>query len=89
MVWGPLAVLGASALDVVLLSRLFVLSLAYVPGRVVGMSPQIEDLTLGFRRQVAPWLTLAVVIAALVWACAPSRWLPPARARRAPAERVH
>ena len=91
MVWAPLALLGSGAgvLDVLLLSRLFVLSLAYVPGRVVGMTPDVEHLTLGFRRHVAPWLTLAVVIAALAWVCAPQQWLPRALRRRAAAEPVH
>ncbi len=84
MVWAPLAVMGAGAglLDGVLLTRLVVLSLAYVPGRVVELSPRVGELTLGLRRHVAPWLTLAVFIAALAWACVPPRWPPPGPRRR-------
>jgi hypothetical protein len=54
MVWAPLVVVGASWLDGVLLLRLLVLSLAYVPGRVVGMSSLVETVTLAGRRFVAP-----------------------------------
>jgi len=68
MVWVPLALLTPTLLDGALLARLSVLALAYVPGRVVGMSVQVEDLTLGFRRAVAPWLELAVVVAVFGWA---------------------
>jgi hypothetical protein len=58
MVWGPLA----------LLARLSVLALAYVPGRVVAMSADVERLTLGFRRETAPWLVLAGLVAVVGWA---------------------
>lgn len=37
-----------------------VVALAYVPGRVVGMSPRAEELTLMWRRDVAPLAALAV-----------------------------
>lgn len=71
MVWGPLALVAggraAGVLDLALLGRLGVLVLAYVPGRVVGMSAAVEDLTLGFRREVAPWLLLAVLVAVVSW----------------------
>lgn len=68
MIWAPLALVAATGLDLALLSRLTVLALAYVPGRVVGMSATVERLTLDFRRDVAPWLNLAVLIAVIVWA---------------------
>jgi hypothetical protein len=71
MVWGPLALLVATGLDLAMLARLVVLALAYVPGRVVGMSADVERLTLDFRRDVAPWLGLAVLIAVVAWACRP------------------
>ena len=58
--WAPLA-LTAAGLDLLLLARLVVLAIAYVPGRVVGLSPDVADLTLGYRRQVAPWLGLALL----------------------------
>lgn len=72
MVWAPLALLVPTLLDGALLARLFVLVLAYVPGRVVGMSVQVEEITLGFRKDVAPWLELAVIVTVVVWTCL--RW---------------
>jgi hypothetical protein len=71
MVWGPLALLAGGAagvLDLALLARLTVLALAYVPGRVVGMSAGVERFTLGFRRETAPWLVLAALVAVVLWA---------------------
>jgi hypothetical protein len=91
MVWAPLALLGAAAaptLDLALLGRLTVLSLAYVPGRVVGMSEQVERITLGFRREVAPWLDLALLIVVIVWACARPRSPRPADRRPSAPERA-
>ena len=58
---------GVSALDAALLARLTLLSLAYVPGRVVDMSRTVERVTLAYREDVAPWLNLAVVIFVLWW----------------------
>lgn len=49
----PLA--RASALDTVLLLRSAVMALAYVPGRVVGLTPGVERLTLQFRSQIGPY----------------------------------
>lgn len=72
MVWAPLALLTPTLLDGALLARLVVLVLAYVPGRVVGMSEEVENITLGFRRAVAPWLELAVIVTVSVWVCL--RW---------------
>jgi len=43
-----------------------VVALAYVPGRVVGMSARVEELTLMWRRDVAPLAALAVWVV-LVW----------------------
>jgi hypothetical protein len=62
LAWVALPVLAASALDFVVLGRLLVMCLAYVPGRVTGMSAGVEDLTMGFRRRVAPLLQLAVLV---------------------------
>lgn len=74
MVWAPLALLTLRGrdrwLDAALLARLAALSLAYVPGRVVALTPQVERVTLAFRREVVPWLTLAAVIAVVWWAFA-------------------
>jgi hypothetical protein len=91
MIWGPLALLagGAAAagvLDVILLCRLGLLTLAYLPGRVVGMSAEVERLTLGFRRDTAPWLMLLVLIAVISWACLrPRSPQPPVQRPEAPA----
>jgi hypothetical protein len=74
LTWATLPVLGASALDLVLLGRLAVMALAYVPGRVVAMTADVEALTLGFRRRVAPYAALLVWAALiLVWRRGSSR----------------
>jgi hypothetical protein len=73
MAWAPLALVAPSLLDAALLARLTVLALAYVPGRVVGLSPGVESLTLGVRREVAPWLLLAVLVAVAGWAWSAGR----------------
>jgi hypothetical protein len=85
MVWAPLAlVVGTrslswqriSGLTLAVLAHSTVLALAYVPGRVVGLSPRVETITLGFRRFVAPALVLSAVLAALRWARPPARRRP-------------
>ena len=68
IVWAPLPLVAGGALDLVLLARLTFLALAYVPGRVNGLSPAVLDLTLGYRRQVAPWLGVAVLLAVVALA---------------------
>lgn len=82
MVWAPLALVAApvelAGLETVLLVRLAVLSLAYLPGRVVGLSPVVEGATLGLRRYLAPVLVLSAGLAVARWALAPSRRPPPA-----------
>lgn len=60
LTWALLPVLAASVLDAVLLARGVVMAWAYVPGRVLGMTPGVERVTLGFRRYVAPYVNLAV-----------------------------
>jgi hypothetical protein len=66
LAWAMLPVLAASVLDWVMLGRLLVMAWAYVPGRVVAMSRRVESLTLGFRREAAPWAALTVWGAVLV-----------------------
>ncbi len=77
MVWAPLALVAApvelAGLEAALLARLVVLSLAYLPGRVIGLSPAVETTTLGFRRYVAPVLVLSAVLSAVRWARAERR----------------
>jgi len=85
MVWAPLALVvgtgslswqAISGLQLTVLARSTVLALAYVPGRVVGLSPTVETITLGLRRYVAPVLVLSAVLAALRWARSPARQRP-------------
>jgi hypothetical protein len=67
LTWATLPLLLASSLDAILLARLTVMAMAYVPGRVVAMSSDVESLTLGFRKIVGPlsawlvWLAIAHV----------------------------
>jgi hypothetical protein len=65
LVWAALPAVAAGPVDVVATGRLLVMSLAYVPGRVLGMTPEVESVTLGLRRSVAPWLELALWVAVL------------------------
>jgi hypothetical protein len=62
LVWAPLALAGASWLDDVLLVRLATLAVAYVPGRVVGLSPGVQAVTLAVRSWVAPVVAVAVLV---------------------------
>ncbi|GAB7191971.1 hypothetical protein NUM3379_26790 [Kineococcus sp. NUM-3379] len=68
LLWGPLVLLAPSWLDRLLVVRAGVLALAYVPGLVEGMSPAVEALTLGFRREVGPWAAWAVLVVAVAGA---------------------
>ncbi len=46
-----------------LLARLWVMAMAYTPGRVLGMTPTVEDVTMTVRTHVAP----AVLLTVWVW----------------------
>jgi hypothetical protein len=70
--WAPLALVPATFLDRALLAQLTVLTVAYVPGLVFGLSPAVETVTLGLRRYGAP-LLLAAVVVAVVLRCVRSR----------------
>jgi hypothetical protein len=83
LAWLPLVLLASSGLDLAMLGRLWVLALAYVPGRVVGMSAEVEAFTLGFRRHAAPWLTLATLCWVVWWAA--TSWRASASGRPHPA----
>jgi hypothetical protein len=85
MVWAFLPLVAPSRLDGALLARLGVLALGYVPGRVVGLGPQVERVTLGFRRDVAPWLVLAAIIVVVLWALSGRPRSPRPAGRRHPA----
>ena len=60
LVWCALPAVLPGLVDLVALVRLVALAVAYVPGRVLGMTPAVEDLTLGVRRGVIPWVGLAL-----------------------------
>jgi hypothetical protein len=64
--WAPLALVPATFLDRALLAQLTVLTVAYVPGLVTGLSPGVETVTLGLRRYGAPVLLAAVVVAVVL-----------------------
>ncbi len=68
LVWAALPATVPSVLDVLATARLTVIALAYVPGRVLGMTPGVESVTLGVRRYLAPVLVLTVWVAAFRWA---------------------
>jgi uncharacterized membrane protein len=68
LTWATLPLMVATILDGILLARLTVMAMAYVPGRVVGMSADVETLTLGFRKLVGPlaaWLVLLAIAGAV------------------------
>jgi hypothetical protein len=83
LTWATLPMLLATTLDAILLVQLTVMAMAYVPGRVVAMSPDVESLTLGFRKIVGPlaawlvWLAIAGV-ASRGWSRVPRASRPPA-----------
>jgi hypothetical protein len=68
LTWATLPLMLATAMDAILLARLTVMAMAYVPGRVVAMSSEVESLTLGFRKIVGPlaawlvWLSIVGVV---------------------------
>lgn len=58
LLWCALPAVLPGLVDLVALVRLAALAVAYVPGRVLGMTPTVEHLTLGVRRGVVPWVGL-------------------------------
>ncbi|WP_157063570.1 polyprenol phosphomannose-dependent alpha 1,6 mannosyltransferase MptB [Luteipulveratus mongoliensis] len=63
LTWALLPLLVELAWDSVLVLRHLFMALAYVPGRVLGLSPTVEDWTLGFRKNVVPWTGWLALIA--------------------------
>jgi hypothetical protein len=61
--WAPLALLASGVLDALLLVRLVAVAVAYVPGRVLGMSERVRDVTMAYRTSVAPWIGWALLVA--------------------------
>lgn len=86
LAWCALPALVPGLVDTVALVRLTALALAYVPGRVLGMTQGVEDLTLGVRREVVPWVVLVLWVVVLsagarsVW----RSWRGPRRAGSTP-----
>ncbi len=89
LLWAPLALLPAGALDVVALLRTGTAALAYVPGRS-EVGDAVHEVVLGWRSLVTPWLALALLLLVLRLALQDparprgrpgARRRPPARAR--------
>jgi len=64
--WALLAPLPRSRLDGVLLARTLVVSLAYLPARVVPLPADLNWLLTVGRAQIAPWLMLAILLALVI-----------------------
>ncbi|MEV0596891.1 polyprenol phosphomannose-dependent alpha 1,6 mannosyltransferase MptB [Nonomuraea cavernae] len=79
LAFAMLALVTASALDGFLVLHLLVLSLAYLPARVVGQPPDLEWLRTVVRAQVVPWVLLGLTIGLVWWA-----WRAAGRVRRRP-----
>ncbi|WP_404386619.1 hypothetical protein LL946_08620 [Knoellia locipacati] len=63
VVWATLPAVVAGVADRILLLRLWVMAMAYTPGRVLGMTPTVEDVTMTVRTTVAP----LVLLGAWLW----------------------
>ncbi len=67
--WMLLPLLAPFAWDAILVVRHLFMTLAYAPGRAVGIAPSVQEWTLGFRSNVTPyvcWGSLAA-LAAVAW----------------------
>lgn len=71
--WLPLAVLAASKLDRLMLMRIALLSLAYVPGRAVELGPALDLVSRVVRYGISPVVQVAVLVGIVLW------WRKPAR----------
>lgn len=83
LTWALLPLLVELAWDSVLVGRYLFMALAYVPGRVLAMTPTVEAWTLGFRKNVVPWTGWLALIALVVMMRAPSLPWFSGRRRRA------
>jgi alpha-1,6-mannosyltransferase len=73
MAWTPLAVLGASKLDRIMLMRIAPLSLAYVPGRAVDVGTVLDFTATRIRDTVSPIIQFGVLLAVIMWWRRPER----------------
>lgn len=71
--WLPLAVLAASKLDRLMLMRIALLSLAYVPGRAVEVGPALEVVAGVVRYGISPIVQVAVLVGIVLWWRKPDR----------------
>lgn len=71
--WLPLAVLAASKLDRMMLLRITLLSLSYVPGRAVEMSMPLDVVSGFFRYGFSPLVQVGVLVAIVLWWKKPDR----------------
>ena len=71
--WMPLALLGASKLDQIMLLRIAPLSLAYVPGRAIDVGPALDFTASRIRDTFSPIVQIAVLVAVVLWWKHPER----------------
>ncbi|MBO3745975.1 DUF2029 domain-containing protein [Streptosporangiaceae bacterium NEAU-GS5] len=77
---------ATTGLDLFLVVRLGLLSLAYLPARQQDQPPDLHWLVTGVRSQVIPWALLALTVALVWWAATnPARGRRPAASAEGPA----
>jgi alpha-1,6-mannosyltransferase len=88
-IWMPMALLGASKLDRLMVLRGAVLSASYVPGRSVEFGAALMATSARIRDTLSPMVQVAVMVAILLWWKWPDRqqlWPLPSRRRRSAAQ---
>ncbi len=73
LAWAALPAMVGPVVDGVLLAQLTAMALAYVPGRVLGMTEQVQSVTMAVRRQVVPWVVGALWLVLIVGVVAARR----------------
>jgi alpha-1,6-mannosyltransferase len=71
--WIPLALLVASKLDRIMLLRITLLSLAFVPGRSVEMGEALDWVASRVRDTISPIVQIWVIVAIVLWWRKPDR----------------
>ncbi len=71
--WMPLAVIGPSKLDTLMIIRGAPLSLAYVPGRAIDVGPALDVTAHRIRDTLSPTVQILVLIAIVLWWKKPGR----------------
>lgn len=64
--WAPIALLAATPYDWLLIARTSVLSLAYIPGRVVDLPAGLDELTRNLRGTVGPLAGIVLLVFAVI-----------------------